>query len=129
MTEDSFTPVSKETYFVIVLYWVVGFGLMSLGNDRGPALLQIWNVIFYLGPILYEGFFLSRGGQTPGKKYLGLKVVNPDGSDISTGQAWGRALSKTLINICLGIGYLPAFFTKEKTCVHDILAKTRVIRL
>lgn len=79
--------------------------------------------------MVYEGFFLSSTGQTLGKKWLGLKVVNPDGSTISTGQAWGRAVGKNLMNFCFGIGYLPALFTKEKTCVHDLLAKTRVIRL
>lgn len=110
--------------------WAVMFGIFASGvaAPDSPA-LGLLNIFFYGAPIIYEGLFLSHGGQTPGKKYLGLKVVNPDGSDISTGQAWGRAVGKTLINICAGIGYLPALFTKERTCVHDSLAKTRVIRL
>ncbi len=106
------------------------FGLAATGivNPDSPAFGLI-NLLVYGVPIVYEGFFLSGSGQTPGKKWLGLKVVNPDGSDITTAQAWGRAVGKTLINLCFGIGYIPALFTKEKTCVHDMLAKTRVIKL
>jgi uncharacterized RDD family membrane protein YckC len=109
---------------------VIVFGTAATGMiDPDSPAFGLINLLFYGLPIVYEGFFLAGSGQTPGKKWLGLKVVNPDGSDITTGQAWGRALGKTVINMCFGIGYLPALFTKEKTCVHDMLAKTRVIRL
>lgn len=115
---------------MMIPLFIIIFGTAASGmvSAESPA-FGLLNLLFYALPIVYEGFFLASSGQTPGKKWLGLKVVNPDGSDISSGQAWGRALGKTLINVCAGIGYLPALFTKEKTCVHDMLAKTRVIRL
>jgi uncharacterized RDD family membrane protein YckC len=115
---------------MMIPIFVLIFGLAASGivDPTSPAFGLI-NLLVYGVPIVYEGFFLSASGQTPGKKWLGLKVVNPDGSDITAGQAWGRAVGKTLINLCMGIGYLPALFTKEKTTVHDMLAKTRVIKL
>ena len=113
---------------VFFLAFFIAFAAASVFSPDSPA-FGVINLLVYAVPIAYEGFFLSGTGQTPGKKWLGLKVVNPDGSDISNGQAWGRATGKTLINLCMGIGYLPALFTKEKTTVHDVLAKTRVIRL
>lgn len=81
--------------------------------------------IFMLGALLYEPLMLARYGATLGKKALGLRVVRPDGSKISTGQAWGRFGMKSILGL---ISYITVFFTPEKTCVHDIAAKTRVIR-
>lgn len=125
-----FGAIWLDGFVVMVPMLILIFGLAAAGLiDPQSQTFGFINIFYYLVPIVYEGFFLSGTGQTPGKKWLGLKVVNPDGSDISNGQAWGRAVGKTLVNACFAIGYLPALFTKEKTCVHDMLAKTRVIRL
>jgi uncharacterized RDD family membrane protein YckC len=77
---------------------------------------------------IYEGLMLSSRGQTVGKIALNIKVVRPDGSDISTGQAWGRAAMRQVLVSCLCVfNYLPAFFTQEKTALHDMVATTRVV--
>ena len=102
--------------------------------DELPAFLPLINgVLTLLWMVLivaYEGLMLSlMKGQTLGKKMLHLKVVTAEGTQISRGQAWGRALIRQLFGLvpCLGIvDYLVAFGS-ERTCVHDILAKTRVI--
>jgi uncharacterized RDD family membrane protein YckC len=90
--------------------------------------LMMYPVLFGL-PLVYEGFMLQRRGQTLGKMALGLKVVTPEGNDIGKGQAWSRAALKVLLGSCVGIDYIPAFFTREKTCFHDMIARTRVVRL
>jgi uncharacterized RDD family membrane protein YckC len=59
----------------------------------------------------------------------GIKVVSPEGRDISRGQAWGRAVLRQIFFSYLAlINYLPALMTKQKTAVHDIACKTRVVR-
>lgn len=71
---------------------------------------------------------LSWRGQTFGKMAMRVKVVRADGSDISRGQAWGRSAVRTVMLSVLAIlNYLPGLLTKERTCVHDMAAKTRVI--
>lgn len=78
--------------------------------------------------IIYEGLMLTYRGQTLGKMVMQIRVVRPDGSKISAGQAWGRAAVQNLMASFLSIfNYVPAFFTKEKTCLHDLAARTRVI--
>jgi len=78
--------------------------------------------------IVYEGVMLSTRGQTLGKMAMKIRVVRRDGSTITTGQAWGRAVMRTILQGCLSIfNYLPAFFTKEKTCLHDLVSDTRVV--
>jgi len=59
---------------------------------------------------------------------LGIKVVQPNGQPLSTGQAWGRSIVRALfVSFLAIINYITAFFTKEKTCIHDMAAKTRVV--
>lgn len=112
------------------------FILMFTWGQKHPqsplpiAILGIAFLITFAGLLTYEALMTGkRNGQTLGKMALKIRVVRPDGSPISMGQAWGRALARLLlIHVLQLINYLPAFFTKEKTCVHDMLAKTRVVR-
>jgi len=62
---------------------------------------------------------------------LKLRVVRPDGNRISAGQAWGRALSRSLLSFTriLGIVDVLMVFSSEGRTLHDRLAKTRVISL
>lgn len=86
-------------------------------------------LIFAIPYTLYDALMLSWRGQTLGKMALKIRVVTPLGDRISAGQAWGRALTRFFMPSFLAlVNYLPAFFTKQKTCVHDMVAGTRVMR-
>jgi uncharacterized RDD family membrane protein YckC len=85
-------------------------------------------------PLVYEGWMVQKRAQTLGKMAMGLMVVTPDGAPPSKGQAWGRAAMKVaLAQVCSCFGLLaddlPAFFTAEKTALHDMAAQTRVVRI
>lgn len=103
---------------------------MAGGKLRPEALIAL-QPLSYLSIVLvlvYEGLMLSARGQTLGKMAMKIKVVRPDGSDISKGQAWGRAAMRQVLVSCLCLfNYLPAFFTAEKTALHDLVASTRVV--
>jgi len=116
---------------VIPLVLLAGVAARAGGGRQEPSigpLLLTYPILFGI-PLVYEGLMLQRRGQTLGKMALGVKVVTPAGLDISAGQAWGRATLKLVLGSCLGIDYLPAFFTRERTCLHDLIAKTRVVRV
>lgn len=100
---------------------------VDAGGVAVTAMLIMYAILFFV-PVVYEGFMLSRRGQTLGKMALGVKVVNADGSDISPGQAWGRAGMRLLLS-CILVDYLPAFFTSDKKTIHDMVASTRVVRI
>jgi uncharacterized RDD family membrane protein YckC len=120
--------------YALILPLVIGAGALSGAAGRGGSALSIvavalmYPVLFGI-PLVYEALMLRRRGQTLGKMALGLRVVTPDGNDISAGQAWGRAGLRLVLGTCLIIDYIPAFLTREKTCLHDLIAKTRVVRV
>jgi uncharacterized RDD family membrane protein YckC len=119
------------------LFGVLGFGAAfalsdttGMATDFFDARFWVWTGTFALLWLLYEGVLLQLRGQTLGKMMFGIKVVTLEGADVGAGQAWGRALVRQVFISYLSIlNYLPAAFTKQRTCVHDILCKTRVMRL
>jgi uncharacterized RDD family membrane protein YckC len=76
----------------------------------------------------YYWFFLSRYAATPGKLALGLKVIRPDGSPLTTGRIIGRYFSEMLSGMLLCIGYIMAGFDEERRALHDRICDTRVIK-
>lgn len=102
----------------------------------GIGFAGIYGILLFLSialPLVYEGWMVQRRGQTLGKMALSIRVVTPEGGPPSRGQAWGRAAMKVMLAqacSCLGLlaDDLPAFFTADKTALHDMAARTRVVR-
>ena len=78
---------------------------------------------------IYEIVFLAKFGATPGKLALGLKVVRPDGSNLTAGRAAGRYFATILSALPLCIGYIMAGFDDERRSLHDRICDTRVIKI
>jgi len=94
--------------------------------------VQLLTLPFSIGvPVLYQGFMLKARGQTLGKMALSIKVVTPEGRPLAPRAAWLRAVSQTVLaTCCLGaVDMLVGVFTWERTCLHDLFAKTRVVRV
>lgn len=118
--------------------WLLVGGMMiflvSTGAFENMAEPPLW-VNFIQLPLalltpLYEGtMYAWKNGQTLGKMALQIRVVRADGSEITTGQGWGRAWMKFLFSCFCIVDYIPFFFTEERTTLHDMVAKTRVIEL
>lgn len=116
--------------------WIIIIALMpdTFRTAATSSTPQFFNPAIYaigLLGVVYQALMLAAKGQTLGKMATKIKVVRLDGSDISAGQAWGRELLRFVLSAipCVGVfaDYLPAFFMKEKTTLHDLGAKTRVI--
>jgi len=84
----------------------------------------IWLVI-----LVYGTYFEMRPrSATLGKRLLKLRVVRTDNAPLSFGRALWRNVAEFLSYVG-GIGYLVALFTRRRQTIHDLLAKTIVVRL
>jgi uncharacterized RDD family membrane protein YckC len=87
-------------------------------------------VLTFIFTITYQWYFLTKyQGQTPGKMLLGIRVVKTDGSALSTLDAIVRTLGYTLNWILLGIGWLLAFWDRDRQGLHDRMADTYVVKV
>jgi uncharacterized RDD family membrane protein YckC len=110
---------------IALMIAVVGFA--SATSARVNGVWNFWFLVPTLVAVSYQALMLAARGQTLGKMALKVKVVNTDGSPITSGQAWGREITRAVLGFLYIVDYIPAFFTKEKTTLHDLAAKTRVV--
>jgi uncharacterized RDD family membrane protein YckC len=79
--------------------------------------------------LVYSALLESSDWQgTVGKLALGVRVTDLQDRQISILRATLRHLSKYLSLVLLGIGVLMIAFHGEKRGLHDLIARTRVIR-
>jgi uncharacterized RDD family membrane protein YckC len=88
---------------------------------------------FLLGTAVALGYILwfwANRGATPGKKMLGLRIVREDGEEpIGWGTAFMRLVGYMVSGFVLYIGFLMIAFNAEKKGLHDMIAKTRVLKV
>lgn len=114
-----------DPLIALILYFVgIGiFGAISRGLGIIAAVLL---------PVVYLIWFfkLFRTGQTPGKKLLGLHVVNCQTGQIpGFGKMFVREIVGRFISgLFLGIGYIWAIFDKNSQAWHDKIAGTVVVK-
>jgi uncharacterized RDD family membrane protein YckC len=114
-----------DPVIAIVLYFI-GVGILSsISKDIGLVAAIIL-------PVVYLIWFLSllRKGLTPGKKLLGLQVVNcQTGAIPGFGKMFLREIiGRFLSGLFLSIGYFWALFDKNGQAWHDKLAGTVVVK-
>ena len=90
---------------------------------------QIFSQIFPLLPnvfgIFYFTYFHSKDGQTVGMKFLGIKIINEDGSNLTFGGALLRYFLCGILNfVTIGIASLWALFNPKKQTLYDLMSKT-----
>ena len=84
--------------------------------------------------ILIQSYFLKKHGQTIGKKIVGIRIVDRDGNLPGLGRLlFRRYLPIHLYNALSVIGTVLAaidfllVFRRDRRCLHDMLAGTRVV--
>jgi uncharacterized RDD family membrane protein YckC len=108
--------------------------LSQLGPDylvdvavNGDALAQVGLALLGILGFLYFFIFHALRGQTPGKRTLGLRVVDGYGQRPSALRALARTAAYLPSALLLALGFLWIGFDREKRGLHDWLADTYVI--
>ena len=94
-----------------------------------PRASMKWESVFELLIAGVTIFFWKRwAGATPGKKLLGIHVVDAKSyENINNKQAIIRYIGYIISTVPLGAGFLMVGFRKDKRALHDLLAGTVVI--
>lgn len=130
-------------YIVLNLFVLITMKLWQALYQYIPSILvKPFVSCIMLIPVLgYFAVYAQRnGGQTIGKRWNNLKVVDLNGDDLTLGRFLGRELiARGLVSFGLmsitGILLNPWFLTylpalnKNKRALHDIIAGTQVVKL
>ena len=105
----------------------VGIVAIIFTNQEGRLSL-IGAILYAVISVGYYVYFWSGSGQTPGKKWLGVRVVSTDGEIISAGRAVLRLIGYAISGLFFGLGFLWAAWDSESQGWHDKIANTYVIQ-
>jgi uncharacterized RDD family membrane protein YckC len=97
---------------------------------KAPRVLLILQLSFSITLILYNSICeVSPLKGSIGKKLCRLVVVDIDGMGLSYLNALLRSAGKAISIFFLYTGFLSIFFTEHRQALHDMLAKTYVVKL
>ncbi len=116
--------------FVLILGGFLGAGLATFGG-LGPQ--WVVAIIFFLLFLLNSGYFalfeIFWNGQTPGKRYAQVRVIQDDGRPIGTYEAIVRNALRIvdMLPAMYGIGLISIFLSRQSKRLGDFVAGTVVV--
>jgi uncharacterized RDD family membrane protein YckC len=126
-------------FFVLLMIAMMAFFFGSISGNNGrlladltdPArafshIIFIWT-FYTVVSIAYFTYFYGTTGRTPGKMLLGLQVISADGTPISFGISFLRAVGYLVSGALFNLGFIWIAFDKRKQGWHDKIADTVVI--
>lgn len=123
-------------FLSIILSLFNNLSTLGFNLDRFSSIKTIFGIItnpifvaFFIVAIifLYFTFFIVFSGHTPGKAFMGLRVVTIDGGKISFYRSAIRFFAYIPSILSLGIGFFWLIFDDQRQAWHDTLSKTIVI--
>ena len=103
--------------------------LYLVGNAQTGWLHHLFQV-YILGVLFaYFSAFWLRSGQTLAMKTWRIRLVNPDGTRLTLGQAALRFVIALLGLLLAGFGFWWALFDRDRQFLHDRIVGTRLIRV
>jgi len=117
------------TVVTMVVLVIAGFAWAVIGNGAGVTVFVLGLLAVVVVSLAYFPWFWARGGQTPGMRPFGLRVVrDSDGGAVGGGQAIVRLIGLWVSAIALYIGYIWIFIDERRRGWHDLIAGTVVIK-
>ena len=129
-----------------IIYWIIVGAAGATGSDAAVLVTLFVGWLAYLAvAAAYYIFTMNRSGenngQTVGKQVLDIRVVKEDGSSMDPGKIALREVAIRgllfggITTITFGFGgiiylldYLWPLWDDQRRALHDIMAKTRVVK-
>lgn len=118
-----------------VMYFTGGFDSIMEGREPGFVYMFGMGVFSLIVFFVINYRFLVASGQTIGKKVLEIKIVDLNGNlPVFQPQLLIRYAVYSLPGQIPFVGTIFSFvnilfiFTKDKRCIHDLIAKTKVVK-
>jgi uncharacterized RDD family membrane protein YckC len=123
-TSVAFLPPSFQETFS---HWQDLWQRAHQGLPPTPA--ESWMIIVVMvAYVTYFTYFHGRSGQTPGKRFFRLRVVDANGLTIGYWKSFLRTIAAYLSQQLACIGHFLALVTPQRQAMHDLAAKTFVVR-
>jgi len=113
-------------YIATIWFLQITLGLLGIRPTSDTITPPIWVTVTML-PVMY-GIYCTYGwatsGRTVGKEVLGLRVVSLDGTLLSGGRAFRRAIWCGILGT---LGLFLVLINKRNAAIQDLIVKSAVI--
>jgi uncharacterized RDD family membrane protein YckC len=105
-----------------------------LADFSGQAGGWIFAILAFVSFLFFWGYYIFFetlwNGQTPGKRWIGLRVIRLDGTPVGVSEVVIRNLVRTLdlLPIAYGLGVITMFVNSNSRRLGDLAAGTVVVR-
>ena len=114
--------------FIFAIAALIAYsGRESLLYDR-LALPLFYGVIIFISVSYYILMESGEGCATLGKRWMNIKILDASGNQPTIARALARLIFRIFSFISLTLGFLIQPFTRRKQALHDLLARTVVVR-
>lgn len=112
----------------LIALYVVAMILSKVPGIGG--LLALIGMLVYLALAIFWLYLTGRDGQSPGKKVIGIKVLDANtGQTIGGGRGIIRAIAHFVDGLICYIGYLFPLWDKKKQTIADKIIGTVVVEV
>jgi len=129
---DSILVGFLQLVLILVLVLILKAYDGSIFTDRLSAwviaIFGLVTAVFYWG--YYVFFEMLWNGQSPGKRWVGLRVIRSDGTPITLSESLIRNLARLVdfLPAAYGIGIITMFIDKQSRRLGDLAAGTLVVQ-
>ena len=126
------TLIQAAIYLITALIFIVAIPVGSAGLNFLPRLVGPAMAVFILFAV-YWGYFaffeIIWKGQTPGKRYAGIRVIKESGRPINAFEAIGRNLMRAVdvLPALYGVGLVCMMCNQQSRRLGDFVAGTVVV--
>ncbi len=121
--------ISLIVYYIGSRIMAPDYGLIDLFSPSVYTLLWSYYGVTIVLDMVYFTYFHGMTGQTPGKRLLGLRVIQKSGAPMTLGAAFLRWVGYLISKIFLYMGFIWVAFSRGKRGWHDIIAGTYVVQM
>jgi uncharacterized RDD family membrane protein YckC len=108
----------------------LGLSLLHLPEVVDAVVAAVLTGLFVIWSVGYFVFFWSSTGQTPGNRAMCIRVIDSqERASLKPRRALLRFVFLCIGAILLGAGILIMLWDDERRCLHDRVARTRVVHV
>jgi uncharacterized RDD family membrane protein YckC len=125
-----FLAALVDTILIVVMMGAVNLVLLLFVDTEATWVIAVVSLISFAILWGYYIFFeMSWSGQSPGKRWVGLRVIRVDGTPLGLPESLIRNLIRLIdfLPISYGIGVVAMFITSQSRRLGDLAAGTVVV--
>jgi uncharacterized RDD family membrane protein YckC len=112
---------------LFVLSAAIALVVSAFGGSPGNSeALVAGSIVWLAGAALYLAVFWTLAGQTPGMRFMRVRVAKTDGSGLTAGDSVRRLLGMVLAALPLFLGYALVLVNDRRRGLMDLFAHTEV---